>query len=245
MRKSGTMSGVDDPAGRARFAAEAMSPRPRRMTPPSWLNLRLVLGIALVLGSVVAGARLITAVDHTYPRIAVRRDLAAGTILTSDDLTVARVRLPGSGAAAYVSRARDAIGKQLSWSLSAGELLPVGILAVAAPQTTLTVPVAAGAAPELRKGERIELWVSTSACLSTVLLPDVTVQAVRPESDASFSSGADGQDVVISVAPPLADRVVHALTLDEARLRAGVLVGTGPAESGALPDLLPCAEPTR
>ena len=78
-----------------------------------------------------------------------------------------------------------------------------------------------------------------------MLLPDVTVQAVRPETDATFGSGQDGQDVVISVEPPLADRVVGALTLDQAQLRAGVLTGTGSAVSGALPDLSSCAKPAR
>ena len=32
---------------------------PRRVRPPRWLDLRLVLGVLLVLGSVLAGARVV------------------------------------------------------------------------------------------------------------------------------------------------------------------------------------------
>jgi hypothetical protein len=225
---------------------EPVSPRPRRIAAPSWLDLRLVLGVVLVLGSVLVGAKIVSGARETYPAVTARRDLAVGTILTSSDLMVARVQLPGRGRGVYLSRTADVVGKRLSREVSAGELVPIDALATMAPQTTVTVPLASGAAPDLRKGERIELWVSTSSCSSTVLLPDVTVQAVHQDSDGSFSSGSGGQDVFISVAPALADRVVQALALDEAQLRAGVLVGQGGetrAGTLALPDLATCASP--
>ena len=99
-------------------------------------------------------------------------------------------------------------------------------------RTTLTVPLAAGAAPDLRSGQRIEVWVSTASCSSVVLLPDVTVQAVHADTGGSFSNGTGGQDVVISVEPAVAGRVIQALALADVKLRAGILVGratTAPA----------------
>jgi hypothetical protein len=224
------------------------SPRPRRITTPSWLDVRLVLGVVLVLGSVLAGAKIVSGASRTYPTVAARHDLAAGTILTADDVTLARVQLPRHGAGVYLAQLDDAIGKELSRPVSAGELVPAGALATMAAHTTVTVPLAPGAAPDLRKGERIELWVSTSSCSSMVLLLDVTVQAVHDESSGSFSSGGDGQDVVVSVAPQLADRLVEALALDQVQLRAGILVGQGtggpPSASPVLPDLAPCESST-
>ncbi len=229
--------------------AEPPSPHPRRIATPSWLDLRLVFGVVLVLGSVLVGAKIFSSASKTYPTVAARHDLAAGTVLTAGDVTIARVQLPDHGAGVYLSHVDDAVGKQLSRAVSAGELVPVGALARPAAQTTVTVPLAAGAAPDLRKGQRIELWVSTSTCSSLVLLTDVTVQAVRADPDGSFSAGSGGQDVVISVAPTLADRVIQALALDGAQIRAGVLVGAGPeTRSGSvpqLPDLAPCVSSTR
>jgi hypothetical protein len=228
----------------------ASSPRARRIATPSWLDLRLVLGVILVLGSVLIGARIVSSAGRTYPTVAARHDLAAGTILTAGDITVARVQLPHHGTGVYFSRIDDAVGKRLSRAVSAGELVPIGALGAVPAQTTVTVPLAAGAAPDLHKGQRIELWVSTSTCSSLVLLPDVTVQSVHADADAAFGNGGGGgQDVVISVAPDLADRVIQALALDQVQLRSGVLVGAGPDTGGVssrdLPDLTACTKAGR
>lgn len=229
--------------------AELVSPRPHRISTPSWFDLRLLLGVVLVLASVLIGAKVVSSASRTYPRVAARHDLAAGSILTTNDLTLARVQLPGQGTGVYVSQLQDAVGKQLSRAVSAGELIPAGALGNAIAQTTITVPLAAAAAPDLRKGQRIELWVSTTSCSSLVLLPEVTVQDVHADEDSTFGTGSGAQDVVISVAPDLADRVMQALALDEAQLRAGVLVGPGRESRAAgetgLPDLSPCASAPR
>jgi hypothetical protein len=221
-----------------------VSPRPRRIATPTWFDLRLVLGVVLVLGSVLIGARIVSNARHTYPTVALRRDLAAGTVLTAHDVEVAQVQLPDRGAGVYLPKLADAVGKQLNRAVGAGELLPADAVAKPVPQTTITVSLAGGAAPDLRKGQRIELWVSTKTCSSLVVLPDVTVQAVRADTGGSFSSGTGGQDVVISVAPALADRVITALALDGATVRAGVLVGEPAAAGGSdagLSDLEACS----
>lgn len=227
----------------------ASSPHARRIATPSWLDLRLVLGVVLVLGSVLLGAKIVSSAGRTYPTVAARHDLAAGTILGPGDVTVARVQLPRHGTGVYLTSVDDAVGKRLSRAVSAGELVPIGALGTVPAQTTVTVPLAAGAAPDLHKGQRIELWVSSSSCSSLVLLPDVTVQSAHGDPDATFGNGSGGQDVVISVPPDLADRVIQALALDQVQLRAGVLVGAGPdTGSGAsqdLPDLTACTRTTR
>jgi hypothetical protein len=221
-------------------APELLSPRPRRVPVPGWLDVRLVLGVALVLGSVLVGASVLNAARRTSPAVAARHDLAAGTVLAADDLRIVQVRLPA--AASYPTELADVIGKQLSRAVQNGELVPRGALDARSAETTVTVPLPAAAAPELRKGNRIELWLSVGRCPTTVLLPDVTVQAVHADAGA-FGAGADGQAVVISVSPELAERVITALALEDAQLRAGILNGppatTGP--TAALPDARGCA----
>jgi hypothetical protein len=225
---------------------------------PSWLDVRLLLGVVLVLVSVLIGAKVVSGASRTYPAVAVTRDLAAGKILSSDDVKLAQVQLPDHGKGVYLSTLSDAVGKQLDRALSAGELVPGGAVAQTEPRTTLTVPIAAGAAPNLHTGQRIEVWVSTAACSSVVLLPDVTVQDVHADAGGSFTSGTGGQDVVISVPPAVADRVIAALALEDPQIRAGVLVGAAPSsslsapgaaarESAQLPDLSACTSesPTR
>jgi len=218
------------------------SPAARRVTPPSWLDLRLVLGVLLVLGSVLVGSRVVAGARHTYPRVAVRHDLAAGTVLAAGDLRLVQVQLPDRGGRVYLRRLDQAVGQRLTRPVAGGELLPAAAVEPAPARTTVTVPLASGSAPQLHKGQRIELWVSTPQCASVVLLPDVPVQAVHGDTGGSFAAGSGGQDVVVSVAPGAAERVVAALALTDVRLRAGVLTGPAPAgESPVLPDLAPCA----
>jgi len=222
--------------------APGPSPRPRRVAAPSWLDLRLVLGVLLVLGSVLLGAKVVANARQQYPRVALRHDLAAGVVLAASDLRLVQVQLPDGGGRTYLTHLRDAVGRRLTRPVAGGELLPRAALDLVPAQTTVTVPLAAGSAPELRKGQRIEVWLSTPSCSSVVLLPDVPVQAVHAEGGGAFGAGSDGQDVVISVPSGLAERVVGALALTDAHLRAGVLTGTPPpGEQPVLPDLGTCA----
>src|SRR3954452_16953479 len=104
------------------------SPSPRRIAAPSWVDLRLVLGVVLVLASVLIGAKVVSGAPHTYPRGAVRHDLAAGAVLGASDLQLRQVQLPDHGNGLYLSRLHDAIGRKLSRPVSAGELLPASAL---------------------------------------------------------------------------------------------------------------------
>jgi len=90
-----TATGIRPPA--SAVATEARpGPTPRRIRPPRWLDLRLVLGVLLVLGSVLLGARVVAAADATVPVWAATGDLAAGTELTAGDLRAVDVRLGDS-----------------------------------------------------------------------------------------------------------------------------------------------------
>lgn len=222
------------------------SPTPRRVKAPRWLDLRLVIGVVLVLASVLIGAKVVTSANHSYRMLAVTRDLAAGTLLSRDDVKAVRVQLPDRRDGGYLSGDADVIGKQLNRALGSGELLPAAAFGIADALTTVTVPFAADAAPALASGQRVEIWLSTKACATVVLLADVTVQDVHSSAGGSFSSSG-GQNVVVSVSPTLAGRVVAALALDGATIRAGIL--TGPAQAAVndgLPGLDTCpAQPQR
>ena len=232
MSDSGTMSAVEFP-----------SPRPRRISTPRWFDLRLVLGIVLVLTAVLVGALVVSRARHTDKELAVTRDLAAGTTVQPGDVRLVDVQLPADvrDHAAYLSDPSAAVGKVLNRPLHRGELVPAAVLVAAGgAQTTVSVPFAADAAPTLSRGERIVVWLSTRSCPSIVLLPDVTVQDVRVAASGGFSTSGTGQDVVVSVAPALARRVVAALAIQDATIRAGVLTGARTGSSG-LPSLDACS----
>jgi hypothetical protein len=202
--------------------------------------VRLVLGVVLVLAAVLAGAMIVSSAKHTEKQIAVTRDLAAGSTLRSDDLVAVDVRLPDS-AQVYLTDPRHAVGRVLNEPLAQGELLPAAALDPRHSRTTVDVPFAADSAPRLTRGQRIVVWLSTERCPSVVLLPDVTVQDVHAADSGTFATVGTGQSVVLSVTPDLADRVVTALAMKDATIRAGVLSGTARSPSSGLSNVAACA----
>jgi hypothetical protein len=224
--------------GEERLAAPAPpSPSPSRVRTPRWLDARLVGGLVLVLAAVLIGAKDVSGAQHTRRVLALTRDLAAGATLRTGDLTHVDVRLPSNGV--YLADQDKAVGRQLNRPLGKGELIPANALARPAESTTISIPLQARDAPQLRRGERVEIWLSTPACSSVVLLSDVTVQDVHAGSDA-IGAGV-GQDVVLTVSPQLADRAVAALADKDAVIRAGVLTGTPEQDVATnLPSLTGC-----
>lgn len=215
------------------------SPTPRRVSGPSWLDLRLIAGVLLVVAAVLGGAWLVSSAARTVQVLSVTHDLSAGTILRAGDVRAVAVRLPDRGR--YLDAGVDVAGRQLNRSVSAGELLPAAALRQQPSLTTVSVPLDDGNAPRLSVGQRIELWLSSGTCASVVLLPDAVVQAVETSTSTALASGS-GQNVTLALTPQQAQRVVSALAIDGASIRAGVL--TGPAVAPpALPPLDSCSAP--
>jgi hypothetical protein len=140
------------------------SPRARRLSPPSWLDARLVLGLLLVLVSVVVGARVLSSADRSQLVWAAAGDLAVGSQLSEGDLTAVRVRLFDSGPAYLRAEGAAPAGYVLRRAVGAGELLPQDALARPGADVDVrlvTVPVEAGHyPPTLQADQRVDLWVT-------------------------------------------------------------------------------------
>ncbi|MDP9241359.1 MAG: SAF domain-containing protein [Actinomycetota bacterium] len=198
---------ADDPLG---------SPAARRLRQPSWLDLRLVVGVLLVLISVVLGARIVAAADSSTRVWAVRADLAAGTTLTDDDVRVVRVRL-FDDADRYLSAAASPAGRTISRSLGAGELLPRAALSGQSSGRLLSLPVPVGHAPDgLHRGQQIDVYATSKSTgtgppgRTDRILTGVPVQGVRAPR-AGLSGGSADYAVLIVVPPDDVSAVIAAL----------------------------------
>lgn len=145
----------------------AASPRASRLVAPRWLDLRLVLGILLILVSVVVGARVLAGADASVPVYVLTRDLAAGTVLAPGDLQVQRVRLFADGDR-YVSAAGGApTGYVLLRALGGREFLPRAALTAqrnVAQVRTVTLPVRRNHLPiGLRHGDLVDVFIAATA----------------------------------------------------------------------------------
>jgi SAF domain len=233
---------MTDVSVRPSTAGSFLPPPARRTRRPSWLDLRLLGGIALVLLAVLGGATALAAQDHRRAVWEVSRDLAAGTTLQAADLRTERVQL-GSASVSYLAASEAVVGRAVQRDLHSGELLDRGALTVPAAGVLVTVPVRSENAPTVSRGARITLWVSTKTCQAAVVVSGVPVQDVKASSGTGFTAAA-GVTIVLQLPAVKAERVITALGLDGAVLRVGVLAaGQQPAaESG---DLAVCAGAAR
>jgi hypothetical protein len=220
-------------------AVSVASPTPRRVKAPRWLDARVLVGVALVVGSVVLGAMVVSRARTTMRFWAAARDLQPGTVVQAADLLPVPAHL-GGGETAYIQADRSLVGLTLGLPVMTGELIPRSALGVTQAATRVTIPFQPEDAPKLARGQRIEVWVSTKKCSGVPLLTDVTVQEVTNESSSAFSRDA-GQTVVVRIRPDLANRVVQALAFDGVSVRAGVLDGpSGAMANAGLPSLDSC-----
>lgn len=134
----------------------------RRLQPPGWRDLRLVVGVLLVLLSVAGGTRLMLSLDETTPVYAATRDLLPGQPVAEDDLAVVQVRM-GEQVSRYVDGAEPVTaGTFLLRAVAEGELVPAAALGTAreALDKTVTVPVDPSTVAGLSTGALVDLWVS-------------------------------------------------------------------------------------
>jgi hypothetical protein len=201
--------------------AEALpGPTPRRVRPPRWLDLRLVLGLLLVLGSVLLGARVVSAADATVPVWAAADDLAGGTVLTADDLVAVDVRLDDA-AHAYLSTSTKPEGRTLSRAVSAGELLPRSTLVEPDDLVQLALPVQAGYVPPgLQRGQLVDVYAvadpaagATAAAVGSVnpVVTSAPVQAISGRGEGVLSTPTTTVQVVVSVAARDASDVLSSI----------------------------------
>jgi hypothetical protein len=228
-------------------AGGAAGPVPRRVRPPRWLDLRLVLGVLLVLGSVLLGARVVTAADATAPVWSVAGDLAAGTQIDPGDLVAVDVRL-GDAAGAYLSTGTDPVGRTLARAVRAGELLPRTALEEPEELVQVALPVQAGYVPPgLVRGQVVDVYGVTDPAGTTTgegVVPVVAaapVQAVSGRTEGVLSTATTTVQVVVSVPAAQAPGVLGAIggrplvvvvhgSVDGA---AGTAAGAGPSAPAA------------
>lgn len=176
-----------------------------------WTDPRLLLGVLLVLGATVLGARAFAAADDTVAYWTTSHDVRAGHRLTRDDLVPIDVRLtPGAGDL-YVAAADtlpDEID-QLQWAqdLPAGALVARHDLEARATASSrqLPVAVAVGSMPrDLRRGDHVEVWVGAAPGddqpePARRVLEDVTV--LRAGAGDRAIEGAGTRSVLLQVPP--------------------------------------------
>jgi hypothetical protein len=179
------------------------------MTRPGWRDPRLWVGVVLVAGSVVLGARVLASADDTVRVWAAASDLPAGTLVADADLTPTSVRFTQPESLAGYLRVEDPISAdlRLGQPVAAGDLVPVSVLGDARGAGLAEVPVAVD--PEqvpgsVGVGSVVDLYVVSSldtpdaGVRSGPILTEVSVLDA-PALDAGF--GTTGRRQLVLAVP--------------------------------------------
>lgn len=192
---------------------------PTRLRLRPWREPRLVLGVLLVLGATVLGARLAAAGDDSVEYWAVRSAVTPGDAVSEDMLEPISIRLSGASAGNYVRTDEefDAPLDELVWAhdLSPGSL--VGKTSLVAREGRshgeLPLSVAEGAAPgDLQRGDLVDVWVGPGPGddpTSDAVRVLEAVKVLQTGDDAAALGGALARTVLVEV--------------DEARLGTSVI----------------------
>lgn len=221
------------------------SPTAGRLSPPGWLDGRLVIGVLLVLVSVVVGARVLGAADRTALVWVAARDLAPGTAVAAEDVRTTRVRLLEAGSRYLAAPDRGFVGYVLDRPVARGELLPVAALQRpgAVDLRQVSVPVLPGRFPaDLARGQRVDVWATPAAAPGSatasgtatgearLVLPAVAV-AAPPQSGGALAAGTAERSVLLAVPAGDVATLVAAMAssrLDLVRVPDGAAAGGSP-----------------
>jgi Flp pilus assembly protein CpaB len=173
------------------------------------LDLRVVIGLALLLAGVVGTVGVVQRAGQRTPVLVMARDVPAGQVIGVQDVRVAELGLaPGVAALGLRDRER-VVGQVASAPLVVGQVLGPTAIAGAPPLEAGQVLMSVAVAPEhatagtLRAGDQVAVVASSppdqpTAGRAEVLLSPVPVVAVRAATEAA---GGDGK-LLVSLAIP-------------------------------------------
>jgi hypothetical protein len=205
------------------------SRRASRLATPRWLDVRLVLGMVLVLLAVVGGARVFASAGHFTKVYVARHTLVPGEHLAAGDLSIGEVRFNGEGSSYVAVGGRAPVGYLVTRYVDAGEFVPLTALSAATlaagDSRFVTVPVGPGHLPDgLGHGDLVDVYLTAKvAAGEKVPFPTRVLTAVAVDSTDGGSESSVGSTVavVLDVPAALVPTMVHAVesgTIDLVRV---------------------------
>lgn len=162
-----------------------------RSKPAAAKDIRLWLGVLLILIASITGGKLFASANHRVPAVVVIHDLAAGSQVRSSDVQIMNVAVPQDVVTA--GQIDAVVGKYLTHDIASGSLLNPSIVSAASDPRlrSVSVPIKAGHLPELSYGTRVDVWFTPSMDgavapgPATLLASDVVIQAVPQVFDSA------------------------------------------------------------
>jgi Flp pilus assembly protein CpaB len=200
------------------------------------LDLRVAVGLVLMLVAVLGGASLIRSAQERTPVLLVAGTVQPGEVIDDGDLRVAEVSLPAGVDYVPASMRGEIVGRVADEPLWEGKVLSSASLAEAPPlpagtvAITLLLPAESALGGDVRAGDHVAVISSPAPDQvaageeqpTTILFPDVPILSVR------HARTAEGQGLLVT----LTLRLEEARALAEARSRGRVDLALLPGAAG-------------
>lgn len=184
------------------------APSPPRLHRPRWTDPRLLVGVALAVGSAIGVTQVVSSADATEQMWMVSKDLARGTTITADDVVATSVQLDDYGP--YLKATNEIEGAVATRNFAAGELLAASGIASEGQTPTLrwvTLPVGVHRLPaDLSRGEQVDVYlvertVGGEPTGEPILVLEQATVADVDTGDSRFGGGSLELGVALAVAP--------------------------------------------
>jgi hypothetical protein len=159
----------------------------------------LWIGLLIMAGSVVLGARLLAAADESVPVWAVVGDHGVGAPVEADDVVAVRVRFADDAELDRYLSADDPLpeGVVLTRAIGSGELLPRAAIDTDPDTRTVQVPLdlePTRVPPSVDAGSVVDVWIGGTGARGhrvdgEVALSEVTVVAAPPVEESFAVTG--------------------------------------------------------
>ncbi len=197
--------------------AAGSTPAPTTVRPGSRFtkhrrDLRLYIGIGLVLVSMLIGGTLMSSANSRVELWTAQSDLSAGTVIRASDLQAVAVGVDDQSS--YVATSTSLVGKTLLRSIGAGELIGAAAVADAPIQKHRLVTIAVDALhspPSLMRGERVDVYMTPTESSGGTAIPLLMLSdALVADPGAADGSGSGQLGVVVDVPIAQTQKAVEA-----------------------------------
>ncbi|WP_210506432.1 hypothetical protein [Naasia sp. SYSU D00057] len=184
------------------------------------IDVRFLLGVLLVLGSVAGVWAVVAGAERTEQVYAAAAPLAAGDRITGDSLVVAAVRLGGTARHYLAPDDLPPEGLVVTRAVDEGELVPVSAVGseTSLRLSSVVVPLAGEPPRGVAPGARVDVWAAPEAedgyGPPAVLVPGAEV--VRSVEDGAFLSAGGSRAVELLVPKDRVARLLQALANEDA-----------------------------
>ena len=166
-------------------------------------DMRLIIGIALVIAAALAGFLLVTAADNTTAVYAATKTLAPGHVLQKSDLVLTDVKLGKSGNS-YLSASQLSAGSVVTKTVGAGELIPISAVGTAKQVATTNVVVQLDLplSSDATEGSTVDVWASMAAGQGVfgppaVIIPGAQIAHITEATGLAASTGGVRVEIVV------------------------------------------------